>query len=380
MPAEIARVDTAALSPEVTEWDQEVYDRITSTTLTPEQAERIVTPTEVYPRQTAVFGVHWHPEFVPMELITRRVATMFPNATSQLLVPTQHNVLMELDGFAGVEVDAYAAGFNRKVQFLVHFTAARVQRADTFRAMLSHTYRYRASQLYEFIDTIVDPRFEERVEQAAAKTGAASDLVHFCRLHVTKLKTLIEQNEARTEPDMLKNKLIRFYFAALADRFPRPVIDRAQVFLNAVKQIVKAQFSLRYFYSAQEIIEEVRALGGGLVIPHPEQFWPVLLADFDVDGIEVWNPQSREYTEFLVHCVTQQNRTTRRGQRRLLITMGDDTHFGEKVLAPQHQDAAKASRELGVQPAWDDLAIRKALTVAGADRASLIQEYKARLA
>jgi hypothetical protein len=221
--------------------------------------------------------------------------------------------------------------------------------------------------------------FEDRVERAAAKTGASSDLVRLVRVHVARLKVLIDRNWSVTPTDMLKNKLIRNYFHTLRARYDDQVVRHAQVFLTEVKKLVKADFSPTYFYQTSEIIEEVRGLGGGIVIPHPEQFWPILLADYDVDGIEVWNPQSREYTEFLIHVVTHQNKRGYRN-RPLLITMGDDTHFGEKVLAPQYQDGEKAGRELGLQPAWDEVGIRKGLCVAGIDRRSLIEAYTSRLA
>lgn len=372
-------IDPAALDPELTEWDQRAYERITATELTPEQVERVVEAPTSYPRQKHVLGIHWHPEFIPLNLIMRRVDAMFPRRDSELIIPTQHNVLIELNGYVGVEVDCYSQPFNRKVQLLIHFAAPRLEKADVFKAMLAHTYKYRASQLFEFLDTLIEPDFDERMQRAAAKTGASEDLVRFVRVHALKLRKLIERNEPDTPPDMLKNKLLRFYFDQLRDHHDERVINHAQIFLNAVKKIVKANFSLTYFYRTVEIIEEVRSLQGGIVIPHPEQFWPVLLADYDVDGIEVWNPQSREYTEFLVNCVHRQNTTQRKGQPPLLIFMGDDTHFGEKVIEPARQDPSKASRELGVQPAWDDLSIRKSLIVAGASRKSMIEDYKTRL-
>jgi hypothetical protein len=105
----------------------------------------------------------------------------------------------------------------------------------------------------------------------------------------------------------------------------------------------------------------------------------VLLADYDVDGYEVWNPQSRQYTDFLINVVSRQNRTSRRGHRPILIFMGDDTHLGEKVRASFIQDPAKTDREVGVQPAWDDLAVRKSLITAKAGRDVVIAEYAARL-
>jgi hypothetical protein len=81
-----------------------------------------------------------------------------------------------------------------------------------------------------------------------------------------------------------------------------------------VKALVKVEFSLKYFYRTSEVIEEARALGAGIVIPHPEQFWPILLKEYDVDGIEVWNPQSRRYTEFLISVLNRRNQ--KRGSRQ----------------------------------------------------------------
>ncbi len=376
---EARRIELDQIDPAVTEWDQQTYLDIISTNLTPEQRQRVVTPPQVYPKQEAVIGVHWHPEFVPIDLIMARVDTMFPNRRHELIIPTQHNVLMGLRGFAGVEIDCYSAGFNRKVQLLAHFTDARLERADVLKAMLAHTFKYRSSQLFEFIDSVLDERYEDRVDRAARKTGASEELVRFVRIHVEKLKKLIERNDAVTPPDMYKNKLIRFYVDALREHYDPQLIAHAQIFLQAVKQIVKSNFQLSYFYRTEEIIEEIRSIGGGIVVPHPEQFWPILLADYDVDGIEVWNPQSREFTEFLINVVNNQNKSRRRGERSVLVFMGDDTHFGEKVLEPDRQDEEKAGRELGVQPAWDDLLIRKSLIVANIDRRRLIDEYAARL-
>jgi hypothetical protein len=95
---------------------------------------------------------------------------------------------------------------------------------------------------------------------------------------------------------MAKNKLEPDFLDAQRPRFGDRVVARAQVYLREVKRLVKENFSLRHFYRATEFIEETRSLGGGVVIPHPEQFWPILLADYDVDASS-WNPQSQEYTE-----------------------------------------------------------------------------------
>lgn len=371
--------DPRDLSVDPDAWDEQAYWELVATELTAEQIERVTTPNEIMPRQRDVLAVHWHPEFVPMEHVLARVDTMYPHCERRLIIPTQHNVMMTLGDYAGVEIDCYSGGFDLKVQLLAHFSAARIADAHVLEAMLEHTFRYRSSQLFDFLDTLVDPAYDSRLQQAAAHTGATEEIVVFSQRYAARLKALLLQHERETPTDMLKNKLIRNYFNALREKYPAAVIDRAQVFLAGVKKIVKQHFSLTYFYKTEEVIEEVRGLGGGIVIPHPEQFWPILLADYDVDGIEVWNPQSQQYTQFLIQCVAEQNKTQRRGRPRLLVFMGDDTHFGEKVLDPSVQDPVKAGRELGYQPAWDDLLIRKSLIVAEADRRQMIEEYAARL-
>ena len=174
--------------------------------------------------------------------------------------------------------------------------------------------------------------------------------------------------------------MLRNFFDFLRPTYGDTLIDRAQTFLTAVKQQVKAEFSLEYFFRTSEVIEEARSLNAGIVIPHPEQFWPVLLADYDVDGVEVWNPQSQRYTDFLISVIRDINRKPHRAGNPLLIFMGDDTHFGEKVRDPDKQNKQKAARELGIQPPWDDLNVAKALVRSGINRRKLIEEYTNRIA
>jgi hypothetical protein len=178
---------------------------------------------------------------------------------------------------------------------------------------------------------------------------------------------------------MIKNKILRNFFNELREEHGNILIDRTQTFLAAVKAIVKANFPSKYFYRTSEIIEEARSLGAGIVIPHPEQFWPILLADYDVDGVEVWNPQSQRYTEFLVSALHSKNLLRSSSQRRLIFFMGDDTHMDEKVIPTAQQNSEKALREIGYQPAWNDMEIRKALILADMDRDSVINEYRDRL-
>lgn len=374
-------LDLSKVERELTEWDREAYQRVVSVELSPEQEERILTPPKVRHLQEEVLAVHWHREFIPMPLVKKRIEATFPNCRKHLLIPTDHNVLNEYDEFTGVEVDCYSPEFNVKVQLLIHFETAKLEtsRSDVFKSMLEHTFKYRSSQLYAFLGTLLEPAHVERLEQAAAKTGATPKLIEFVQIHAKKVAKMVEEMRHETPSVSLKNKILRDFFNAMREHYDSHLIDRAQVFLKAVKKIVKKSFKLEYFYHTQEVIEEVKALGGCIVIPHPEQFWPILLADYDVDGYEVWNPQSREYTEFLINVVNRHNKTKARKDRRLLVMMGDDCHMGEKVKDPRYWDREKAFREIGIQPPWDDLTISKSLILGNFNRSSVIDEYKERL-
>ncbi len=364
---------------EITETDYQYFMDVVSIDLTAEQKSKIVNPEKVFPRQETVLAVHWHPEFIPMNLIEQRIRKMFPNRQQELMIPTQHNVIMGLNGYSGVEVDCYSKGFNQKVQLLLHFDSRRLDDANIFREMLAHTFKYRSSQLYEFISTITRP-LNDRLDDAAGETGANEDLVRFVQIYTRKIETLLEQNRSVVPLESIKNKILRNFFDCLRSEYGDMFIDRVQFFLKAVKKKVKENFSLEYFYRTSEIIEEARSLGAGIVIPHPEQFWPVLLADYDVDGYEVWNPQSQKYTEFLISVVKRKNSVLKSSRDRIIIFMGDDTHMGEKIRNPGEVDPEKYGREIGLQPAWDDLKIRKSLIMADYNRRNVIKEYKARLA
>ena len=366
------------ISDEITPLDRELFFRVVSVDLDPVQIRRIVSPETVFSCQKAVLAVHWHPEFIPLDLIRKRLNHLFPLQETTLVIPTQHNEIMDYDGFSGVEVDCLSRGFNQKVQLLLHFKSDRLKGAHTLKKMLSHTFQYRSSQLSDFMDTIVRPR-SQRIQEAAAKTGADNGIMDFVRLHVEKIQCLMKQHRQTLPPQSMKNKVLRNFFDLLRPLHGDPWIDRVQTYLTAVKKIVKAQFPLTYFFRTSHFIEETRGLGGGIVIPHPEQFWPVLLAGYDVDGVEVWNPQSRRYTDFLVSVIQGANERRGKKERKQLIFMGDDTHFGEKIKDPLTRDPAKFQREIGVQPPWDDSAMVRKLARGHAGREQVIQAYRERL-
>jgi len=364
---------------EITESDEKHFFKVVSTDIDDLQISQVITPPQVYPKEDTVLAVHWHPEFVPMELITQRINATFPNKKNELIIPTQHNVITDYKGYSGVEVDCYSRGFNQKVQLLLHFESDRIEKkAGVLKEMLAHTFKYRSSQLYSFIETIVAP-IEDRIDLAAGETGANDALIDFVQIYVKKIQTLLDKNLSLIHPESVKNKVLRNFFDCLRPEYGDSLIDRAQIFLTAVKRTVKAHFPLKYFYRTSEIIEEARHLGGCIVIPHPEQFWPILLAEYDVDGYEVWNPQSQRYTDFLISVLNRKNSLLSNSEKRLLIFMGDDTHVGEKTRDPGEQDIEKVGREIGVQPAWDDLEIQKTLILGNVDKKRIIEEYRERL-
>jgi len=378
--AEESRMDPAAAVPDITETDLRILSSIACVQLTPEEMKKIITPARIFHHQRTVLAVHWHPEYIPMELIKKRIENTFPNKQKELIIPTQHNQLMTYDHkLYGVEVDCYSRGFQRKVQLLLHFRMDDPSGADVLQSMLEHTFEYRSGQLFALMDTIMAPKWQDYLQLAAEVTGAGESEIQFTRVQTHKLYRLLREKESTISRDFLKNKLLKDFIDGQRILYPDHFINRVQVFLKAVKKIVKENFSLEYFYRTSEVIEEARSIGAGIVVPHPEQFWPILLCDYDIDGYEVWNPQSREYTEFLINVINRQNRSRSRSLRPLLVFMGDDTHMSEKIKDPIHIEAAKYYREIGVQPPWDDMAIKKALIVGNFDRRKVMDEYRSRL-
>jgi hypothetical protein len=364
---------------EISDWDSSVLRKLVTLELTPSEVELIENPPFTDERESCIMAVHWHPESIPLDLIRRRIRSMYPNAQDNIIIPTQHNTLVEMDGFCGVEVDSHSEEFNRKVQLLFHFTADRVENATTFKAMLSHTYKYRSSQFFDFLDTLTLPQHSKRIEEALRLTELDKETLIFVQAAAAKLRKLINKHSSEIPEQSLKNKLIPAWFMELKSHFDEHMVNRSLIFLKSVKEIVKRQFVLTYFYSTREVIEEARGLGCGVVIPHPEQFWPILLADYNVDGYEVWNPQSREFTEFLIQVVIKKNSSSLKKSRPLLVFMGDDTHMGEKIKDFDRQDTEKASREIGYQPPWNDPGVRKKLSYAQYNKLGIIEEYRYRL-
>lgn len=375
----IPRIVLPKDKPEITPEDEARFAAITNIELTADQQRRITEPDQRYPRQKSVLAVHWHPEFLDMDLIRQRVENLYPQAIEKLIIPTQHNRISAYDDYCGVEVDCYSRGFQRKVQLLIHFHRDHLEKTGVLQGALEHTFQYRASQLFNLLRALSKPD-QQRLDKAARETGAEESTIELVRLQAAKLEALLERNYDTLPPDVIKNRLSRLFLETLrGEGYENKTINKAQVFLRQVKQDIKASFPLDFFYRTSEIIEEARSIGAGIVIPHPEEFWPILLAEYDVDGYEVWNPQSLEYTEFLISVLSEKNRRRAQGERQLLVFMGDDTHFSEKIKEYENQDKSKRGREIGYQPPWDDLSLRKKLIVAGMDRETVIHEYKSRL-
>ncbi len=368
-----------SFSDDVTKWDEKIYWNLVSDKLTKEQEKTITDPDRIFDSQKEVLAVHWHPEMVPISDVKKRIKKMFPQKEKELIIPTQHNQLMSYEDFSGVEVDCFSPEFNRKVQLLFHFENKKLKHANTFKSMLDHTFQYRSGQFFELIDSLVEQRWIQRRQLASGLTGTDNETIEIVAKICGKLKKLIDQRYVDTPKNSIKNKLIPNFIFAHSSVLDAKVIQRALFFVKEVKKIVKANFSLEYFYNTQDVIEEVRSLEGGIIVPHPEQFWPILLANYDVDGYEVWNPQSREFTEFLIKVVIEKNKNKQYRKKPLLVFTGDDCHLGAKLNNLGAEDPEKTIREIGYQPIWDDMQTLKAMRLGNFTKSSIIDEYLARL-
>ncbi|MDR1083843.1 MAG: hypothetical protein LBP22_03045 [Deltaproteobacteria bacterium] len=362
--------------PEITAEDWAVFNRLTSVELTAKEAGVAAQPSRREPEEKRLLAVHWHPEWIPLELINERINKAFPAATDRLVIPTQHNRLMTLGDWTGVEADAFAPEYGLKVQLLIHLPSRKLPRAATLAGMMERTFRYRALQLLDILENIINP--DEAVKGEIKKLGFSSDSVDLATLLALRLRTLIEKaNLGDSErAEMLKNRLLPDFMAARGGEFPPAILDRAMALSRLVKGLVKRRLLPSRFHTVREVIEEARGLGAGIVIPHPPLFWPILLDNLDVDGWEVWNPSSPNHAVFLIETLARQQDT----KTPLLVFMGDDTHMSSKIRPEQKsEEKNNLDREIGFQSAWQDPYVAAALKKAGQSREKTLDEYRARL-
>lgn len=370
-------LDLSKISREITEVDDKIFKTITSSCLNSMEKELIINPFKIYSNEESVLAIHWHPEHIPLELAKIRIENSYPNRKNDLIIPTQHNVFMDYGKYSGIEIDCYSREYATKVQLLVHMNTRYLKNADKLLSMASHTFNYRSAQLFQLLDALTEKKHEAILQEAAYTASVNEDLIKFIRIYSNKIRNLILKYESAISPLILKNRLIRDFFIELYQYYDNSLIDRIQIFLKEVKDLVKKDFNPEFFYETHEMIDEVRYNNGCIIVPHPEQFWPILLADYDVDGYEIWNPQSQQYTEFIITVIERMNEN--RNKNRLLITMGDDCHLGEKLKTESRRDKAKANREIGYQPGWSNIAIRQSLIKYNIRKEDIINEYKSRL-
>lgn len=365
--------------PEPTPEDEALFDRLTTRTLANMQLQRLATPPAIFADQREVLAIHWHTEHVPLSVARTRLQALYPNAEETLVIPTDHNVLHEWDTFAGVEVDCREDRASMKVQLLLHFRADKVREAHTLRTMVEHTARYRILQLEALLATASAPRSEinaRHTGHALRASGMPQEMVDYTAALASKLLALLAAKGDACPRDEHMSPLLRDFINGLRPTIGSPLADQLLAYTKGLRDSVKGSFPLSYFHSAHDFIEETRALGGCFIIPHPEQFWPVLMAGYDADGLEVWNPQSRRYTDLLIDAVRRDN-AHRADRLPQLVTMGDDTHLGEHVRPATEPHAPM--RELGQQPGWTTPATAKLLEAASMSRLRVIREYRDRL-
>lgn len=371
------------------------FTKLTDIDVTQAQEEQARTPHRIFSEQHSIFATHWHPENVPFHCLRERLSAMYPAQEKSLVIPTQHNKILAWDDFAGVEVDCYDAKLGLKVQLLLHFKADRVaiqesngentygghkgHSSETLHTMLAETANYRGYQLLDLLN-ILEEKKTELVGPAAKQCGATKKVINTVGRSAAQLHALVsnymQTQKAQYSAHICKNKLIRNYLDS-TQPLPKDLMPVAQRYVQAVKKIMKKDFDYSDLHPVEAVIEEARALGAGIVIPHPEVFWPVLLAGYDVDGVEVWNPCSNRYTTVILDMIARQNQGHKH-KKLLLPFMGDDCHMAEKTRPIALQDPEKADREIGLQP-WERPDIVERLKAMNMTKESIMDMYRERL-
>ena len=352
----------------------QLFDRLTTVELSAEESLRVVRPDRTAPEAERFLAVHWHPESAPLDLIQKRLSAALPRAHDFLAIPTPHNQVVVFGPYAGVEADVYAREYGQKIHLLIHFSAERLPRAGVFLDMVDRTYRYRARQLRELLDFLAGPGLDD-ISGPSLK-GAGPEVRGLARFCALRLREFIDQSGLVGTPrdGMLKNRLLPDFMTALFGSDLR--LSLALEVVRAAKKKVKAAFKPENFYTPRELIEEARALGAGVVIPHPPVCWPVLVDDLDVDGWEVWNPSTPHHAAFLTRALARANEARRR--RRLLAFMADDTHLSRKYRPEPGREWGEGG-EIGFQDPWFDPALSRLLSETGQSLAGTLNEYRARL-
>ncbi|MDR2945328.1 MAG: hypothetical protein LBV79_01080 [Candidatus Adiutrix sp.] len=378
MAADPFSLDAAAQGIGGDDWRR--FNQLTSVELSEEAKALAARPGRTAPEAREYLAVHWHPEWAPLELIQTRLNLAFPHAENFLAIPTQHNKVMSLGPWAGVEADVYDRRYGQKVQLLIHLPASRLARASAFLGMMEHTYNYRARQLMDILARLAEPDKAVRKAQADLQCSLSDEGIAMARFYAVRLRALIEQSGILGGPrdEMLKNRLLPDFMAASTPPKQADLLGQAVIFAKAVKKIVKADLRPEKFFSPQEVIEEDRSLGAGVIIPHPPLFWPILLSGLDVDGWEVWNPSSPRHTLFLLEAMQRANES-RKKARRLLAFMGDDTHLSAKITPEPGDEKDSARREIGFQPPWTEPDVAAALKDSGQSLTNTLNEYRARM-
>jgi hypothetical protein len=355
--------------------DWRIFNGLTAIGLTAEEEARATTPERVDEAERHVLALHFHPEWVPMGMVDSRLKRAFPNAETRLAIPTQHNQLQELDGFTGVEADVFAHEYGIKIQLLIHLKSDRLKNASAFPAMIQKTFQYRALQLLDFLDLLVEP--DKAMQKDIKKLGYHSQTIKMGKRMASKLRRLVIESGVIGTPraEMLKNRLLTDYIAKKGAPIDGESMDRLLSFVKQTKNLVKARVDPSRFYPARDLIEEARGLGAGVIIPHPPRFWPALLDDLDVDGWEVWNPSTPDHVLFLIDCLKRRKKI----KRDLLAFMGDDTHMSSKIRPDISDKKESIKAEIGFQPPWVLEDVKAALKDAGQSRERTINEYLSRI-
>ena len=369
----------AVSSIEAQDWVE--FNRLTSMCLSPEE-EKLAAISDQQPSDTKEFmAIHWHPEWVPLGLIKQRVARSFPQAENSLLIPTQHNQIMSLGAWAGVEADVYARQYGLKVQLLIHFPVERLGKSSALQAMMNKTYNYRANQLMDILDRLVETE-PGQVGSDFKICSVSEAALHMARVFAARLRALIGQSGImqHSQTEMLKNRLLADFIFARTKPEDAVVVQQALAYIEVVKKKVKGELNPDAFYTPEEVIEEARGFGAGVVIPHPPMFWPILLSGLDVDGWEVWNPSTPKHTLFLLDALKRANNLGQRPRRRpLLVFMADDTHMSGKIRSNTNSRTGFSTREIGFQAPWFDSEVRVELRDMNQSLLGTLNEYKARL-
>lgn len=353
---------------------EELFEDLIKDQLNKDKTDKVTNPRFIMPEIENVLALHWHPENLSIETAVKRLSKTFPNATNKLIIPTDHNIFKSYQGISGTEIDCFAKELKKKVQLLIHIKDDNLKNSFTLKTMVNYSAEFSKKFLLFFLDSLIGKSTVSNFIWEKVASEAVLDKKYYEEIRKLSKEFITLFESRKIDYFLISNSLLVNFVCNILTKYNDLIKKQAKLFLLEFKKLCYIHFDTKFFYSVEDFVEEVQWSGGAISVPHPEQFWPILLTKYKFDGIEFWNPSSASYSELILDRIIRLNKYKKEA---VIPLVGDDTHFNKLV-----EEVSKnriPSRDLGYQPIWKSKIIQQILKRNSLCKQKIIDLYRERL-